>query len=67
MTTVKDIETAIDKLTPQEYDELRRWFDRHSESRPIDTQLKADLDAGLWDDRINRALADHKAGKTLPL
>jgi len=67
MTTVKDIEIAIDKLTPQEYDELRQWFDQYNHPQPIDTQLKADLDAGRMDKRINRALADHNAGKTQPL
>lgn len=39
------------------------WMDEHY-PQPIDTQLKADLEAGRIDDRINRALADHKAGRT---
>jgi len=30
----------------------------------IDVQLKTDLDAGRIDDRIARALADHRAGNT---
>jgi hypothetical protein len=30
-------------------------------------QLKAAIDAGRFDDRITRALADHKAGRTEPL
>jgi hypothetical protein len=34
------------------------------ERNPIDARLKADLDAGRIDDRINRALADHKTGNT---
>src|SRR6185437_2765590 len=59
--SVKDIETAIDKLTPQEYDELRQWFDQYNRPQPIDTQLKADLDAGRIDERIKRALSDHSA------
>jgi hypothetical protein len=51
LNTVQEIERAIDTLTPQQ----------------IDSQLKADLDAGRIDDRICRALADHKAGNTQPL
>ena len=33
----------------------------------IDAQLKADLDAGRIDDRINRALADYRTGNAQPL
>ncbi len=63
MNTVPAIERAIDALTPQQMEELNVWLDqRHPQS--IDAQLKADLDAGRIDDRINRALADHRAGNT---
>jgi hypothetical protein len=66
MNTVQEIERAIDALTPQQMEELYVWLDqRHPQ--PIDAQLKADLDAGRIDNRINRALADHKAGDTQPL
>lgn len=33
----------------------------------LDRQLKAAIDSGLFDERIARALADHKAGRTEPL
>ena len=66
MNTIQEIEHAIDGLTPQQLEELYVWLDqRHPQ--PIDAQLKADLDAGRMDNRINRALADHKAGNTQPL
>ena len=65
--TLKDIETAIKKLTPQECEQLRQWFEQFGRPQPIDVQLKADLDAGRIDARIKRALADHKAGRTQPL
>lgn len=66
LDTVQEIERAIDTLTPQQMEELYVWLDqRHPQ--PIDAQLKADLDAGRIDERINRALADHKAGNTQPL
>jgi hypothetical protein len=64
---VKDIETAIGNLTPQECDELREWFDQHYRPEPVDIQLEADLEAGKIDDRIRRAIADHNAGRTQPL
>jgi hypothetical protein len=63
MNTVQEIERAIDALTPQQMEELYEWLDqRHPQ--PVDAQLKADLDAGRFDNRINRALADHTAGNT---
>jgi len=66
MQSVQDIERAIDALTPEQMEELYLWLDRRH-LQPIDAQLKADLEAGRLDDRIARALADHKAGRTEPL
>jgi hypothetical protein len=66
LDTVQEIERAIDALTPQQLEELYLWLDQRY-SQPIDAQLKADLEAGRIDDRLNRALADHKAGNTRPL
>jgi hypothetical protein len=66
LNTVQEIERAIDALTPEQIQELYAWLDqRHPQL--IDAQLKTDLDAGRIDDRINRALADHKAGNTQAL
>lgn len=66
MQSIRDIERAIDALTPEQIQELYRWLDRRH-PQPIDVQLKADLEAGRLDTRIARALADHKAGRTEPL
>ena len=66
LNTVQEIEHAIRTLTPSELEELYAWLDGYC-PQPIDAQLKADLEAGRIDDRINRALADHKAGKTQQL
>ena len=63
---IQEIERAIDALTPQQLEELFVWLDQHH-PQAIDAQLKTDLEAGRIDDRINRALADHKAGNTQPL
>ena len=67
LNTLKDIETAMEKLTPDECDDLRRWFEQYHHPQPIDVQLEADLEAGKLDNRIRRAMADHKAGRTPPL
>ena len=66
LNTVQEIERAIRALTPSELEELYAWLDEHC-PQPIDAQLKADLDAGRIDERIHRALADHKARNTQPL
>ena len=66
MNTVEEIERAIGALTPKQMQELYVWLD-HRYSELVDAQLKADLNTGRFDDRIQRALADHKAGNTQPL
>ncbi len=66
LKTVQEIEYAIGALTVPELEELYAWLDQHC-PQPIDRQIKADLEAGRIDDRIDRALADHKAGDTQPL
>jgi hypothetical protein len=67
ITSLKEIEAAISKLTPQEYDELLDWLSDRMPPQPIDAQLKADLEAGRMDERIRRAKADYEAGRTTPL
>jgi hypothetical protein len=70
MSTVEEIERAIQTLNPEQVEELYLWLDRRlDEYRPqlIDLQIEADLDAGLLDERIQRAVADFEAGNTTPL
>ena len=64
--TLQDIEHAIGELSPNGLEELYTWIDSHY-LQQIDAQLRSDLDVGRFDDRINRALADHKAGRTRSL
>jgi hypothetical protein len=66
MATLQDIERAIGELSPSELEELYTWLDGHY-LQQIDAQLRSDLDAGRFDERIERALADHKSGSTRPL
>jgi hypothetical protein len=65
LSNVREIERAITALKPEELDELYAWLDEYAD-RSIDTQVKSDVDAGRLDDRIQRALANHQAGKTRP-
>lgn len=66
MSTVQEIERAIDALTAPQRDELFGWVDERY-LQPIDVQLERDLNAGRMDGRINRALVDHRSGRTQPL
>ena len=66
LNAVQKIEHAIDALTPEQRDELYIWLDEHY-LQPTDIQLKAAIDTGRFDERIARAIADHKAGRTEPL
>ncbi len=66
MNTVQEIERAIDALTPDQREQLYVWLDEHY-FQAGDMQLKTAIEAGRFDDRIARALADDKAGKTEPL
>jgi len=66
MNTVQEIERAIDALTPEQREELYLWLDERYLLSP-EAGLRAAVDAGRFDERINRALADHKAGRTEPL
>jgi hypothetical protein len=53
MNSVQEIERAIGALTPQQMEDLYVWLDQRC--------------PGRIDNRISRALADHKAGNALPL
>ena len=63
MSTVQEIERAIARLSTRELEELYGWMDQHC-PQPIDSQLQSDLEAGLIDARIQRALDNHKVGET---
>jgi hypothetical protein len=66
LSTVQEIERAIEALPPAQLEELSVWFEERY-SQAVDARLKADIEAGRFDDRIDRAIADHKAGRTEPL
>jgi hypothetical protein len=65
-TTVKEIERAIETLTPRQIEELYAWLDQHY-PQPIDVRLKSDLPAGKLDSAIDRALDDEENGRIRPL
>lgn len=59
MTTVREIESAIEKLSDAEIAELKAWL--------WDRDIEADVTAGRLDAVAEEALAEHRARKTRPL
>jgi hypothetical protein len=66
MSTVAEIWSAIQELSPQERCELEALL--HSfEDDEWDRQMKADAAAGKFDRLHEQADAEYAAGKTVPL
>lgn len=64
--TIKEIETAITKLSVEDLAELAAWFaDYHVEA--WDRQIERDLDAGRLDALLADVDVEYEAGKAKPL
>ncbi len=62
MSTVEEIETAIESLPKEEYARLREWFsDRDWEK--WDKQIEADSESGKLDFLVKEALDEKTKGK----
>ena len=66
MSTVIEIQAAIQKLTPAEKRQLEDWF-LEMQADAWDAQIEEDINAGRLDHLIARAEADIAAGRTKPL
>ena len=66
MTTVEDIEKAIEKLPPSELDRLRAWFEEFQAER-FDDKIARDAEAGKLDRLADEALADFRKGRAREL
>ena len=62
MTTVKEIEKAIEQLSDDELASLREWFDSFDNER-WDKQIEQDVKEGKLDNLAEKAIADFRAGK----
>lgn len=65
MSTVAEIEKAIQKLTPQEIKAVADWLQEFREEM-WDEQIAADAKAGKLDQFIAKAKAGYRAGKATP-
>ncbi len=66
MSTVEAITAAIATLPPEEVARIRAWLDEQSEAE-WDNQIEQDERAGRLNVLAERALAEHRAGRTRPL
>lgn len=66
MKRVEDIEKEVQKLSSRELADFRDWF-AHYDADAWDRVLEADIESGRLDAPANRALDDHKAGRSREL
>lgn len=66
MTKVEQIESDVQKLSREELDAFRQWFEEY-EAQAWDEKIKADMLAGKLDRLAEEALADHQAGRSTEL
>ncbi|MFV1975060.1 MAG: hypothetical protein ACC651_04890 [Candidatus Scalindua sp.] len=62
MTNVEVVEKEIEKFTPTELTEFRRWY-ANFDADACDEQIEADAASGKLDALAEEALAEYEAGK----
>lgn len=66
MSSIKDIEIAVSKLSPEELSAFRNWF-AEFDAEAWDQQLEADVAAGRLDSLAEEALRDAREGRCTEL
>jgi len=66
VSRVQEITEQLRALSGAELRELRAWLDEY-EDRIWDEQFEAEIAAGKWDELAEKALRDHREGKSTPL
>jgi len=63
---VKDLENAFKLLSEDQLQNFRAWFERF-DAKKWDEKIERDCASGKLDSLINKAIAEHKHGKTRQL
>lgn len=66
MTRVQKLEREIKELTRSELAAFRQWFQEYDAAQ-WDNQIEEDALSGKFERLAEKALADHKAGRTKEL
>lgn len=62
MTKIKDIESAIKKLSKDDLSQFRAWFEEF-DSKAWDMQFEEDASSGRLDKVAEQALSNYKSGR----
>ena len=63
---LKQLETAVEKLTWNELSGFWTWFEEYANDR-WDQQIEEDVKAGKFDAMAEKALREHEAGRSIEL
>lgn len=63
MTRIQRLEREVRELAPSELAAFRKWFQEYDAAQ-WDRQIEEDAAAGRFDQLAQKALAEHKAGRT---
>jgi hypothetical protein len=66
MSTLAEIERAIEALPKDQFEALSDWFAQRREAA-ADAEFERAIDEGAFDAMAERAVRDHAAGKSRPL
>ena len=66
MSTVEEIESAVEKLNKEELTSFRTWFAQHDAAQ-WDAQFESDVASGKLDSLAAEAIAEFNEGKTTEL
>jgi hypothetical protein len=66
MTTIDEITTAITELPRKEEAQIRAWLNERAETE-WDLQIEEDERSGRLDALVERALSEHRTGRTQPI
>lgn len=66
MSRVEQITEQLRGFSSEEIREVRAWIDEY-EDRLWDRRFEAEIAAGKWDELADRALREHREGKSTQL
>jgi hypothetical protein len=66
MTTVEEIEEAVEKLSPDKLAKFRAWFEEFEATR-FDLKIEQDAKSGKLDKLAGEAIADFRKGRAREL
>lgn len=64
--SVKEIESAVSELPPEELRQFRAWF-ADFDAELWERQIEEDVSSGRLDTLVEEARAEHQRGRTRPL